>query len=110
KFNVAQSKVIAEIDHAVASLKVSQQVLESLADIITSRKAQLQSLEEMIKAGAANRNDIFTAQMDSASGELLELSARLKVSQAMGALEDALQKPISSFTPELLQAFPATKE
>jgi len=94
RFNALQAKVLAEIDRAVAVFRISETnsfALRSLADELAKRR---ESLAAQFRAGAADQLDLLNAQLESAAAELVQLDGQIKLQQATGALEDAVQRPI----------------
>ena len=105
RFEATQSKALAEIDRAVAMLSASRKNLDALQSLAAAQKARGESLEAQIKAGVTERLDLLNAQFESGVSTLAELDAQVKLQQTIGALEDAVQKPLDAST-----APPAEKE
>ncbi|MEO8427614.1 MAG: TolC family protein [Verrucomicrobiota bacterium] len=103
RFNALQSKVITEVDRALAMYRVSQENLSTLDSLAESQKKRTESMEAQLKAGAADQLDLMNSQSELNLNELLQLSARVKLQQSFGALEDALQRPIDSPQPLLIE-------
>jgi outer membrane protein, heavy metal efflux system len=94
RFNALQAKVLAEIDRAVAVFRISETnsaALRSLADELAKRR---ESVAVQFRAGAADQLDLLNAQLESAAAELVQVDGQTKLQQAIGALEDAVQRPI----------------
>jgi cobalt-zinc-cadmium efflux system outer membrane protein len=95
KFLALQSKVIGEIDRALALLDAAKKNLEAIHALAETQARQRESVENQFKAGAVEQIDLLGAQIEFQSATLAELDARVKFQQAIGALEDAVQRPIS---------------
>lgn len=95
KFLALQSKIIGEIDRALALLEASRKNLEAIHALAGAQAKQRDLIESEFKAGAVERIDLLGAQIEFQSAALAELDARVKFQQAVGALEDAVQRPIS---------------
>ena len=93
KFMALQAQVCAEIDRAVAGLRLARSQMKTTAQLLESEKQQETSAQEQLKAGAAEQLDVFNAQLESANAALTQLDNEEKVQTAIGALEDALQQP-----------------
>jgi outer membrane protein, heavy metal efflux system len=95
RFNALQAKVMAEIDRTVAVFQISETnsvALRSLAEELAKRT---ESVAAQFRAGAADQLDLLNAQLESASAALVQLDGQIKLQQAVGALEDAVQRPIN---------------
>ena len=68
---------------------------------MTQRKQQA-SVEQQFQAGAADHLDVLTAQLELATSELALEDGQAKLHQALGALEDAVQRPLPNW-PDLEQ-------
>ena len=76
---------------------------------------QQQSVEAQLKAGASDRLDLLSARFELSVATLAHLDGQARVQQAMGALEDALQRPVDSIertnsTSALISATPYPPE
>ena len=96
RFNALQAQVIAQIDRAVAGYGAVLQRVETAESILASQRNQLQSVEAMLKAGAADRLAVLGAELELKSGELGCLDAYVRLQDAFGLVEDAVQRPLDS--------------
>ncbi len=96
RFTVVQVKVIAEIDRALASIQAAHAQMEQLKPLRAAQQQQADSLAAQVKAGAAEPLDALTAQSELAGADLTEFDAQLRVLQALGQLEDAIQRPFEA--------------
>lgn len=95
RFEVAQAKAIAEIDRATAVLDTSRKSLRATETLAAAQKKQGESVAAQVQAGAAEQLDLWTSQLESGAVALAELDAQVKLQQAIGALEDAVQRPLN---------------
>jgi outer membrane protein TolC len=93
-FLALQAKVIGDIEQAVASFRANETNVKALQGLITSQEAQQRSVAAQFQAGATDRLEMLTAQIELNATELTRLEAQLKLHQAFGALEDAIQRPL----------------
>jgi outer membrane protein, heavy metal efflux system len=93
RFLALQAKVLNEVDAAVASFRASQTNAVVLESLLTSQAAQRQRIEQQFQAGAADRLDVLAASLELNAASLTQFEARVKLQQAAGALEDAIQRP-----------------
>ena len=103
RFNALQAKVITEIDRAVATYRVAQENLSTLDSLAAFQKKRTEAMEAQLKAGAVDQLDLLNSQIELSANELLQLNARVKLQQYFGALEDAVQRPIDSMPPPLIE-------
>jgi outer membrane protein TolC len=93
-FLALQAKVIGDIEQAVASFRASETNVKALQGLTAAQEAQQRSVAAQFQAGAADRLEMLTAQIELNTAELTRLEAQLKLHQAFGALEDAIQRPL----------------
>lgn len=106
QFLALQAKVMAEIDRAVAGYQVTRENLSGLETLAADQKRQHDAVAAQAQAGAASRFDVLNAQLELAASELVQLDGRVKLQQAFGALEDAVQRPIGAAGPALIEQPP----
>jgi outer membrane protein TolC len=93
KFVALQAQVSAEIDRAVAGVRVAREQLE-MGDRLSGEEArQAQAVAAQFQAGAADRSAVIAAQLESATTALTQLDNEERLQTAIGALEDAMQSP-----------------
>jgi outer membrane protein TolC len=93
KFLALQIQVINAIDRATAALAAAREQLRQTEALLTAQRQHVQAVEAMVKAGAADQFDLRSAQVEAATTEVARLDALVKVQQAFGQLEDAMQYP-----------------
>jgi len=101
-FEALQAHVIAEIDRAVALYRVAEKSREGTEELLATQRKQQESVEQQVKAGAADRLELLTTQLELATSELVLQDGQTKLHQALGSLEDAVQRPLPSW-PDLEQ-------
>ena len=102
RFEALQARVIAEIDRALAVYQVAAQSREGAEALLATQRKQQESVEQQFRAGAADRLDVLTAQLEVAASELALADSQTSLHQALGALEDAVQRPLRGW-PDLEQ-------
>jgi outer membrane protein, heavy metal efflux system len=93
QFTALQAKVIGEIDRAVAAYKVADAQLKTGGELLAAEQRQQESAQAQLEAGVADKLDSFSAQMELNIATLANLDGQVKFQTALGALEDALQRP-----------------
>lgn len=98
RFNELQAKVLAEIERAVEVFRVSESNTVTLQSLSGDQEKRRASVEAQFKAGALEQLDFLNAQLESAVSQLVLLDGQVKLQQAVGALEDAVQRPLDAAT------------
>ena len=96
RFTALQARVIGEIDRAVAAHRTAQERLVTTDALLSAERQQQQSVEAQLKAGAVDQLDLFNVQFELGTTLLAQLDGQAKWQQSLGALEDALQRPMDS--------------
>jgi cobalt-zinc-cadmium efflux system outer membrane protein len=93
RFLALQARVIADVDTAVASFGASRTNAAALDTLLGEEEQQVRAASQQLQAGAADRLAVLTAELELNTTQLLRLEAQLRLQLALGALEDALQRP-----------------
>jgi outer membrane protein TolC len=111
RFSALQAKVLADIDRAVESFRATDKSVAGLQDLAATQARSRDAVAAQVNAGAAAPLDLLNAQLEFAVAEQGQMEARVKRRQALAALEDAVQRPIETITPAVIENSPtATKE
>jgi len=94
RFTELQAKVIGEIDRAVAVHRVAREQLATSGLLLVAERQRQQSVEAQLKTGAADQLDMLNAQLELGVATLAQLDGEAKMQQSLGALEDALRRPM----------------
>jgi outer membrane protein TolC len=106
KFNALQVKVLAEIENAVAAFRVSEKNSVELDALAKEQIRQREAVAAQVQAGAAERLDGVNSEVELAAGELAQLDGRVKLLQSVVALENAVQRPIDTIKPSVIEPRP----
>lgn len=98
-FNALQARIIGEIDRAFRGYQAALEKLATADDLVAIHKNRQQSVQAMLKAGEADRLDLLSVQLERISIETARIEALIKVQQSLGALEDALHRPLDGSAP-----------
>jgi outer membrane protein TolC len=96
RFLALQAQVISQIDRAMAARASATQQLRQLEELTRAQREIVAQTEASFKAGAADQFEVASAHLEFATSELARLDALVKQQQAIGLLEDALQKPFDA--------------
>jgi len=103
RFLVLQAKVIAEIDTAITIYSAAREQLANQERTTELAREQAAAVQARLQAGAADKLELAGAQLDAGLADLASLDAQLKIQQALGQLETAIQRPNESW-PNLEQS------
>jgi outer membrane protein TolC len=101
RIEATQAGVIADVDRATATFRVAEMSVNEAEQFMAVQRKQVETVEQQYKAGGADRVDLLAAQLDLAASEAAVLDGQTKRQQAVGALEDALQRPLDGFEPKV---------
>lgn len=94
RFAALQVGVIGEIDRSMAAYGAALQKLATADALLAEQKKQLQSVEELFKAGGSDRVALGGARLELDAIELSRLDTLAAVQQSLGQVEDSVQRPI----------------
>jgi outer membrane protein TolC len=108
RFAALQAKVIAQIDGALAARAAALEQLRRQARLTELASVQAASAQALFKAGAADKLELASAQLEADANRLVFFEAQVKARQAIAQLEDAIQRPLEPWPslerPPALQA------
>lgn len=104
RFTALQARVVGEIDRATATYGALVAKTATADALLARLQKQEQATKEMIAAGELSKLALLTTQLELNTGLLARLDTQLKARQALAALEDAVQGPLT----EAIQASPRT--
>ncbi|MCX7826831.1 MAG: TolC family protein [Verrucomicrobiae bacterium] len=96
RFIALQARVVGEIDRALAGYNAALRKAATAETLLSDQRRQRQTAQRMFEAGETARLAVATAETEVFTTELSRLDALVKVHQALGALEDAVQQPLLS--------------
>jgi len=94
RFGALQAKVIAEIDRALAARTAAMEQVTRQTGLTELAREQRAAVESMFKAGAADKLELSSAQLEASVNDLASLDAQFKAQQAIAQLEEAIQRPL----------------
>ena len=95
RFLALQNRVLAEVDRAAADYTSALGDLTAVNAMRTNLEQQAKTIRAQQAAGETSRLELTRAQIELADHARAELAARLRVEQALGAVEDAVQRPLA---------------
>ena len=100
QFQAAQSTALGEVDTATARYRAAYTALLDARNSEDVATMASQEVQRRLTAGAADRGEVLTADTNYALAQRATLDALKLVVDALGALEDSVQRPI--FPPSTL--------
>jgi outer membrane protein TolC len=95
KVEALQATIMGELDLALAAYGNVRAHRADLEVVLTAQRAQQERVEAQIRAGADDTLALLQAQYELAASEVLRSEADFKIQQALGALENVLQRPFT---------------
>ncbi len=94
QFVAVQAAGIADSEQALARYNAALSEMAQARRLIEQSRAQEHATEEALKAGESDRVTLNGAQLQTAVTSAAELEALQKAQQALGDLENAVQRPL----------------
>jgi outer membrane protein TolC len=91
KFNVVQTKVLADCDRAAAAMNAARAKLATAESLIAEQERQYETEKRLVAAGEGDKLALLTAEVERAATAITHLDARVELQAALGALEEATQ-------------------
>jgi outer membrane protein TolC len=98
RFLALQARATAEIESALARFRGATAELAEARALAQRQRGNAQATERAFAVGRADRSDVVIAQADAAALARSEITALRDVRSGLGALEDALQRPLDGGT------------
>jgi outer membrane protein TolC len=94
RFIALQAKVIADIDRATDVFKISEANLSASRDLADAQAKRTEVISEQVEAGETEQNELLNSEFETDTARVTQLDNQIKLQQAIGSLEDAIQRPI----------------
>ena len=101
RFNALQSSVIGEIDRAFAGYRSALEKNSMVLALWDDQIKQLRDTERLLIAGEISEQDSNLARIEMNTALLNRSNALIETQEALGVLEDAVQRPIAPAEPVL---------
>jgi len=94
-FLTVQAAALTEIDGALAGYESARAQLNTADSLLRHLKRQVGSIQAQVAAGELQPLDLANARLAYEAGARSRLEARMGAQRALGALEDAMQSPLT---------------
>lgn len=101
RFTAVQAAIISAFDLARTQLAAAQKKVEVADALVRAEEAQVSTAEKQFNAGEIDRLALRSAELEREAVALARADAAIDVQRALGAVEDALQRPLASAMPRL---------
>jgi outer membrane protein, heavy metal efflux system len=96
RFLALQATVIGQTEQAVTRYQAAMAELAEADRLLAVQRQRLRTVQRSLEAGEADRLALASARVESATVARSRLDALRKAQAALGALEDAVQRPLDS--------------
>ena len=93
-FTALQARIIGAIDEAAAVYAKAAQGLVAADAVLADQRRRAQQVESAFRVGQSDRHTLLSAQVELAAAQLSHFDAVVEQRRALGALEDALHRPL----------------
>jgi cobalt-zinc-cadmium efflux system outer membrane protein len=93
-FEALQARVLAEIERAVAGYRAALKQQADAEALLAEQQREEKTARQVFELGEISRADLVALQLQLGVSSLARLDAVAKARQALGRLEDALQRPL----------------
>ena len=93
RFLALQARVISEIDGALLAWSSATEQVKRSNEFVRARQEQFERVADAFQAGAVDQFELATARLEATATEVSRLEALARKQEAIGLLEDALQRP-----------------
>jgi outer membrane protein TolC len=90
-----QAKVSGDLERALAGYREAVGRLDTASELLVLAERQSGETRRRLAAGETDRLDLRTRELEATTISLSRLDAWIGVQQAVGALEDALERPLT---------------
>ncbi len=96
QFVALQARAVGEVDQARAGYDFSVKKLEDADALLAAQRKNERSAAALVTAGETDRLALLSAQAERIAAELARIDALIQAQQTLGALEDAVRRPLTT--------------
>jgi cobalt-zinc-cadmium efflux system outer membrane protein len=89
-----QARIVGDIDHGLAAYRSAAQTLATADALKAGGERRRQQIERSYRTGDLDRSAVVTAELEAAAIDLARFEVVVQQREALGLLEDALQRPL----------------
>ena len=108
RFTALQAQVIAEVERGYMAYEGALEKVSVADSLLNQQERRRQILQKQLEVGEVDRLALRLAEIELQTAKLNQLDSLTQAQQALGLLEDSIQRPLTSVrpSPEDLQAIP----
>jgi cobalt-zinc-cadmium efflux system outer membrane protein len=115
RFVALQARDIAQTERALADYRAALVTLDAAKSLAATQQSSTQSAQRQFASGYIDRSTLDQARLQALAAENTRLSTSIQAQQALGALEDAVERPLDgsveiSALPDTRRDAPANRE
>jgi len=99
RFLALQAQVIGEFDAATARLRASEAQRALAVQMLAAATKRVEGVRRAVELGDADRSALIGARLEASIAEAAALEGLRRVQEALGGLEDAVQRPLDGTLP-----------
>jgi outer membrane protein TolC len=95
RFTAVQLAVLASLDAAAQGVRFAREKLDAAEALVRSQETQFATVQRQFDAGEIDRLALRSSELEVAAARLARADAWIELQQALGAIEDAMQRPLT---------------
>src|SRR5205814_6345791 len=101
RFTALQAGIIGAFNESRSAFGAAKRKLAAADELLNDERAQFATAQKQFEAGEIDRLALRSSELEVAAAELARAEAAIELQQAIGAVEDALQRPLAGALPSL---------
>jgi outer membrane protein TolC len=95
RFTAVQVAVLSSLDAAGQGVRFARERLDAAEALVKSQQTQFATVQRQFDAGEIDRLALRSSELEVAAARLARADAWIELQQALGATEDAMQRPLT---------------
>jgi len=109
RFALLQAQVIGEVDRGYITYQKALDKLEAANVLLNQQRRRRQMIQKQVVVGEVDRLTFRLVEIELQTSKLNQIDALTQAQQALGLLEDAIQRPLHTVLPSLEQLQPVPR-
>lgn len=95
RFTAVQAAVLTALDTSAEGVRFAREKLAAAESLLKSQQTQFAAVQRQFDAGEIDRLALRSSELEVAAARLARADAWIELQQSLGAVEDALQRPVT---------------
>ena len=95
RFTAVQLAVLASLDAAAQGVRFAREKLGAAEALVKTQESQFRTVQRQFDVGEIDRLALRSSELEVAAAQLARADAWIELQQALGAAEDAMQRPLT---------------